>query len=86
MLAKLWGVSPIDVLVAAGHLDPEDAQMKEPPQPPRPNPDPHLARLAALLDSDAPEDVKARIRAMLTAAADLGELSSSAERPTGRSA
>ena len=84
LLADAWRVPVVEVLVAAGHLRPDAAGLSERPTVPTTAASPELERLAALLDSDAPEHVKARIRAALSATADLIDPGPQArERPAG---
>lgn len=83
-LARLWKVPVVDVLVAAGHLDPEEVGMAERPKPATVRESPTLARLAEILkNKDTPPDVRARVEQILAAAADLAEVSNPPERSIG---
>lgn len=73
-LAQAWGRRSGEVLVKAGYMELGDLEIESLPDlPPAPiNIPAEVKRLLDVLNSpDAPEAVKARVRAMLAAAADL---------------
>lgn len=80
-LAKVWGRPTLEVLVAAGYLEPEEANLPAHPPAPRWLP-PQLERLALFLnDPDAPDALKAHIKAQIELSAGLvDDVTTSTER------